>query len=345
MTQILVLVVVSGVIAYLGDLLGTMVGKKRLTLFGLRPRLTALLVAISTGIIITLLTLGVAASLSENVRIALFSVEELSREKDSLEKETEALSAERDRLQESVNRLNDQVRIKQEKLVVFQKNEPLAAKVIAAGRPPNDIMKDMTGFIIALAEKAKSRNLIVQDEITFFTENRDQLHKMSELIASQSGEMLIAATANENINVGEPLGKVRLEIRPNVLVFRQGQEIGALEIDGSLDRSSIAVILRQFMDEIYHEVVRRGMIGNSLTERFDDLSSESMLSFYDQVNKISRLGRTVVLIARVQQDTFTIGPLNIAFRIADSDDPIPEFIDQRPEPAASPTVAPGQDGK
>jgi len=40
-TLILVLAVVGGVIAVIGDRLGTRIGKKKLTLFGLRPRHTA----------------------------------------------------------------------------------------------------------------------------------------------------------------------------------------------------------------------------------------------------------------------------------------------------------------
>ncbi|HAE41169.1 MAG TPA: DUF3084 domain-containing protein, partial [Candidatus Riflebacteria bacterium] len=54
MIYIIILVVVSGLIAYIGDVLGTYVGKRRLTVLGLRPRITALVVAISTGILITL---------------------------------------------------------------------------------------------------------------------------------------------------------------------------------------------------------------------------------------------------------------------------------------------------
>ena len=74
--------VISGVIAYLGDALGTLVGKKRLSLFGMRPRFTALFVAISTGIIITLSTFGIGMMLSEDVRLALFSIDKLKKDKD-----------------------------------------------------------------------------------------------------------------------------------------------------------------------------------------------------------------------------------------------------------------------
>lgn len=77
-TLILVLAVVGGVIAFIGDRLGTRIGKKKLTIFGLRPRHTAVVVTIFTGICITTVTFGIMAAASENVRTALFGMDRLN---------------------------------------------------------------------------------------------------------------------------------------------------------------------------------------------------------------------------------------------------------------------------
>ncbi|MBE6091731.1 MAG: DUF3084 domain-containing protein [Selenomonas ruminantium] len=76
---IAVLVITGGAIAFIGDRLGTKIGKKRLSIFGLRPRHTSIIITIFTGIVITTLTFGVMAATSENVRTALFGLEELNR--------------------------------------------------------------------------------------------------------------------------------------------------------------------------------------------------------------------------------------------------------------------------
>lgn len=76
---ITVLVITGGAIAFIGDRLGTKIGKKRLSIFGLRPRHTSIIITIFTGIVITTLTFGVMAAASENVRTALFGMEELNR--------------------------------------------------------------------------------------------------------------------------------------------------------------------------------------------------------------------------------------------------------------------------
>ena len=76
---IIVLIITGGAIAFIGDRLGTKVGKKRLSLFGLRPRHTSIIITIFTGICITTLTLGVSAAVSQNVRTALFGMERLQQ--------------------------------------------------------------------------------------------------------------------------------------------------------------------------------------------------------------------------------------------------------------------------
>ena len=76
---IVVLIITGGAIAFIGDRLGTKIGKKRLSIFGLRPRHTSIVITIFTGICITTLTFCAMAAASENVRTALFGMEQLNR--------------------------------------------------------------------------------------------------------------------------------------------------------------------------------------------------------------------------------------------------------------------------
>ncbi|MDR3561831.1 MAG: DUF3084 domain-containing protein [Negativicutes bacterium] len=87
---IAVLAVMGGIIAYIGDKLGSKVGKQRWTLFGLRPKHTSILVTIVTGITIAAATLGIMASASSDVRTALFGMEALKAELSSLSQEVVA---------------------------------------------------------------------------------------------------------------------------------------------------------------------------------------------------------------------------------------------------------------
>lgn len=108
MTHILVLLLLSGCIAYLGDRIGTKIGKKRLSVLGLRPKATAVLVTIATGMGITIATIFTFALLNENVWDAIFNVPKLKEGIKSLTGQVndlissrKSLEAERARLAEA----------------------------------------------------------------------------------------------------------------------------------------------------------------------------------------------------------------------------------------------------
>jgi hypothetical protein len=69
----LIMVLVSGLIAYVGDLIGRRMGRKRLSLFGLRPKHTAIIISVVAGIIIAAVTLTATFIVSREVRELLFT--------------------------------------------------------------------------------------------------------------------------------------------------------------------------------------------------------------------------------------------------------------------------------
>ncbi|HEX3369662.1 MAG TPA: DUF3084 domain-containing protein [Candidatus Cybelea sp.] len=65
---------IAGGVAYVGDRVGHQVGRRRLSLFGIRPRYTSTIVAIATGMVIALVvTLG-AIFASQQVKTAFFKL-------------------------------------------------------------------------------------------------------------------------------------------------------------------------------------------------------------------------------------------------------------------------------
>ena len=72
---ILTLLTVSAVVAWFGDIIGMKVGKKRITLFNLRPKYTTRLISVLTGVGIAFATLFVSATASESVRTAIFNMQ------------------------------------------------------------------------------------------------------------------------------------------------------------------------------------------------------------------------------------------------------------------------------
>lgn len=95
-TLVTILAITGGMIAYIGDKLGTKVGKKKLTIFGLRPKHTSIVVTIITGILITASTFGILALVSRDVRTALFGMEALKTKLTTLSQDVAAKNSELD---------------------------------------------------------------------------------------------------------------------------------------------------------------------------------------------------------------------------------------------------------
>ncbi|WOD40061.1 DUF3084 domain-containing protein [Nodosilinea sp. E11] len=71
---ILAVLMLGGMIATIGDRVGTRVGKARLSLFNLRPRQTATLVSIATGSVISASTLALLFGVSSQLRTGVFEL-------------------------------------------------------------------------------------------------------------------------------------------------------------------------------------------------------------------------------------------------------------------------------
>ena len=126
---ILVMIVTGGAIAFIGDKLGTKIGKKRLSIFGLRPRHTSMIVTVLTGGLITALSIGFMALISQNVRTALFGMDELRATMNSTLSELDAATEELFKAQTEFERANENLReSKQEILSLKDEQEELRAE-------------------------------------------------------------------------------------------------------------------------------------------------------------------------------------------------------------------------
>ncbi|WP_156820106.1 DUF3084 domain-containing protein [Synechococcus sp. PCC 7336] len=77
---ILYILVFSGVIATVGDRLGYRIGKKRLSWFNLRPRHTAIVITILTGIFISASSIGILFAINRPIAESIFTYGEQVRE-------------------------------------------------------------------------------------------------------------------------------------------------------------------------------------------------------------------------------------------------------------------------
>lgn len=77
---ITVVIIFGGLLALLGDRVGMKVGKKRLSLFGMRPKYTSMVITVLTGFFIAGLTLIILSFISDYVHTAIFRLKAIQEE-------------------------------------------------------------------------------------------------------------------------------------------------------------------------------------------------------------------------------------------------------------------------
>ena len=224
---ILVLIITGGVVAVIGDRVGTKVGKKRLSIFGLRPRHTSTIVTIVTGIVITTLTFGILAAASENVRTALFGMEQLNRSmqetKNKLARASEELTAAREEqgkadmalaeLKGSVQSLAEEAeRLSAGNRVLSTKNDALARENAALDDLNQSLAAENDALAAANETLAADNTQLIGDKKALEKHTYD-LRRGLEIIREgdivyRAGEVIAAGV----IKGGRPEDEVRADV-------------------------------------------------------------------------------------------------------------------------------------
>ncbi len=107
---VLVLALISGTVAYIGDVAGRWVAKKRMALFGVRPRRAGAVVAVMTGVVIALVSFGLLSLLSRDIRKWVYEYDklmadlsELRLQYENASQANEALKAAAERITQDLN--------------------------------------------------------------------------------------------------------------------------------------------------------------------------------------------------------------------------------------------------
>ncbi len=119
---IVAILVLGGVLATLGDRIGTKVGKARLSLFNLRPRNTAVLVTIVTGSLISATTLGILFATSSSLRDGIFELDSIKRRLRIARDDIRTLNAQKGQIQSELARSRNQQAEAQKRLNAIKQN-------------------------------------------------------------------------------------------------------------------------------------------------------------------------------------------------------------------------------
>jgi len=297
-----VLILVSGLVAFIGNLVGRNIGRRRLTIFGLRPRYTAQIITILTGMMITVVTLAVVLLVSNDARQAFFHLQELQQETRQLE--------------EQIARQEAELRALQLRDVIYQNDQEVLRTVIDGRAPLEDIRRRLQAFLELAAQAARQRGAAPgPDGMTVSLSPRGlTTDVVAEDIAERGELMVVRMIASENTVRGLPV-RATIIVFPDVLVFKEGQTIVTRTLGGRSNRTAIENGLLDLASQSGLTAQRRGVISPpfALTSSPPDVRIDPAI-FLQTLDRVMGSRTYVQVHAVALLSAYTIGPVQLTFR-------------------------------
>ena len=245
--MLFVLAIMGGIIAYLGDKIGSRVGKRKIKLFGLRPKYTSILVTILTGISIAAVTLGVMSILSENVRIALFGMQQLRMQNEALETQRNQLLKQAGDLGKELDEKNRLIASNEELLQLQQeqldgKNEEIRLTQLdlqQAQAARDDKARQLSVIQVAMDKALQDKDKAVAD--------RDAAqHDLAVLEETKERMVSTIEVLDKRIRI---LNETMTNIREGTVMFRVGEVLSSVVLssgqDGKTTREELSRAMQQ----------------------------------------------------------------------------------------------------
>jgi hypothetical protein len=309
----LLVAVVAGIIAYMGNDLGKKIGKKKRSIFGLRPKHTSNLITSLVGSAIAVITLTLVLIFSQEARYLLTGVDRLRSQMTFFQGE--------------VNKLQDQV---YHSRIVWGTGQPIAQGPLEPGLEVAEqrarILKNLLGQGGANETSINRNNEIAREKgeqpLSFDTNliewDDAQLDKIAEQMKGENQVIGIRVLAARNCLYKDKV-PVNLELVPVTRIFQAGEVVASHQIRG--DTPELLREWYDFVGEIKENALRRGMmeingsVGGVKPEDFDRL-----------IEDIKRLQGPGKLVAVATADMYQTSQLQIRLEV------VPERVGHQPRP-------------
>ncbi len=282
-------VLLGGIIAFFADRLGRTLGKKRLTLFGLRPRHTAEVLTIIAGILIPLLTVVLMLAFSSDLRQVLFEGRKALTEVEQLRETRRSLSAEIDAQQESLRKTRLELGTAQKGL---RDARGEVARLTEAAKKLNAQTAAMSARVVALGRKYGS----LQREYSTLQRSKAALQESYSALSSARNDA-------ERRNLQLDRENARLETQTSSL---QGT-IKGLRVQAEALQKEIDESRTRYQSERADLLSERTRIEGQLNQAKSDLqqAQRDLSSAQDKLDDLARQAQSLTLSSRLQPLVFS----------------------------------------
>ncbi|HEY5257000.1 MAG TPA: DUF3084 domain-containing protein [Candidatus Baltobacteraceae bacterium] len=240
------IVLLAGAIAYAGDRVGHQIGRKRLTLYNIRPRYTSTIIAVGTGMLIALVVTAAALVASSEVRAAIFQENTISQKIAGLEAREKQLEA-------KVNNAQ----------IVVPIGQPISP---AVARFPRDSTPDLR-FKIArqfYADTVTNANRNLAPPLKPFVPPADLNSKLRQLAEAPEIEqknanvdVYLVAYADHNLFAEDRIG-FAVRTFQDVLVVKAGTELGRGTIPSG-PNVNLSLVIAQLQQRTVDALIGNGL--------------------------------------------------------------------------------------
>ncbi len=228
---ILILAVVGGLIAFIGDKLGSKIGKKKMSVFGLRPYHTSVLMTVITGILIASITLVTLAIASDSARTAMFGMEKLQNELVLLNTEKEQAVTALSKAQKDVAEKNTAIKELDEEIKDSGAEKAAIESRLIAARQNYEVAKlQLQQAQTAVSELSLAKQDL-ESEVTDLEETTENLRRgilaiREGQVIFRSGEVVYAGVLKGGLNEAENIRQMQLFLATanEVALHRMGIE-------------------------------------------------------------------------------------------------------------------------
>ena len=272
---IVFLILLGGLIAPFGDLLGSKIGKARFSILKLRPKKTATIVTIITGGFISAISIGLLILVSEEFRQRLFvDIPFLQKTLDESKKALLPLQAERKKLENKINdkekelnKLKNDVNEFRRGNVVIKRGQTLFIAQVTSN--PN-IKLDL-GKIYNSADRYVQQIVIPsKEEIKNILLWRPSDISEIERITAKEGNWIILIKSATNVLKGDNFVFVYPELLQNKIIVRKGEVITSEIVEKKdLNIKNINSKIKALMRKTRDKIKLRGSIVNEITTKGD----------------------------------------------------------------------------
>jgi len=270
---IVFLIILGGLIAPFGDLLGTKIGKARFSILKLRPKKTATIVTIITGTFISAISIGLLILVSEEFRQRLFvDIPFLQKTLDESKKALIPLQEEKSKLEEKIfnkekelNKLKSDVKEFRRGNVVFKRGQTL---FIAEVNSNSNLKLDL-GKIYSSADQYVQKFVIpskkeIKNILLWRTSDISEI----ERVTTNGGSWIILIKSATNVLKGDNFVFVYPELLQNKIIVRKGDIIINEIIEkNELSYKNINSKIKTLMRKTRDKMKSKGSIVNEITTR------------------------------------------------------------------------------